>query len=476
METEVQLHPTQELRDEDGRLYTPSTQSLLRTHSLLEQAKSLKISADNNDIAAIDMQLDDEHYIKIRNLSLDQLVPRLHYKASGTLNEFDALNLMLAEYSRNSISVPQGAEGDAMSHYQTNLKGKVPWKLKGDYDFIPNEQYHPLRMSVINNCLAPGLWEINASDRSGEIYHAWFNMPKDFYTNLVAEVNDLPMSIVESALKWKEDHIVKLDLDKLRTIKEALAEVSVSVKDEPIGFSSQGSRRKLSKNYVRYQMGDTLVAPTKLSDLYQNPVKMSSFEAPGIYSFTNLNEFDFSFLATAKNADIQLVRPKTYYNFNKNSQLAEEEIDKPYVEMSIHLDNDEKIIIGNLPLHLLVKQEDFTLHGFGVGILHAAGLAERRKFLLNRGPHPSFAYLAQQKEDGIYGLNSHGRGIEQIFIRSYPNAETPHWEVTITSYERIADLVKYKIEIPKALQEQQRMASKAYVPPVYFTYRDDNIN
>ena len=116
------------------------------------------------------------------------------------------------------------------------------------------------------------------------------------------------------------------------------------------------------------------------------------------------------------------------------------------------------------------------IHGFGVGILSASGLAERRAFLIEQGPAPSYAYLARRSGDRLYGLNSHGRGIEQVFIRSHPHAAVPYWEVVVTSYERIVDLVKYRIEMPEALREQQQQASEAYIPPIYFTYRDDNVS
>ena len=115
------------------------------------------------------------------------------------------------------------------------------------------------------------------------------------------------------------------------------------------------------------------------------------------------------------------------------------------------------------------------LHGFGVGILSASGFAERRRFLLDRGPQPSFAYLAARKDGQLVGLNSHGRGIEQIFVRSHPD-DDPHWTVTITSYERIVDLVKYRIDMPDEIVEMQRKASAGYIPPIYLSYRDDNVN
>ena len=475
---DIALQPSLEDRSQQGDLYTPSTQSLLRTHSSLEKVNSLSLTVSKDRVGTF--MLEDEEsgkFLEIKNITMDYLVPRLHYWPGEPADEFDALNLMLAEYSRNSVSVPVGSAGDEMAHFQTNLNERVPWKLKGDYDFVPNPDYKPLRVSVVNNCLKPGLWELNAIDRSGEVYHSWFNMPDAYYHGLVAEVNGLESDFVKEALVWKEEHEVKLELDRLRAVKKDLGKVGVSLKDEGIGFSSQGSRRKLSRNFALIEKDGELVKPKAISDFHQYPARMSSFIEPGIYAISDegRSPFDFSFLGTATSADIKLVSPKTKYNW-QNERKSSREQEKQYLEFTINLANNEKLVIGNLPSHLLVKQEDFMIHGFGVGILHAAGFAERRDFLIEKGPCPSYAYLARKEGEDYYGVNSHGRGVEQIFIRSHPDADQPHWEVTITSYERIADLAKYIIPMPSEVINAQDKATKEYIPPIYFTYRDDNKN
>ncbi len=58
---------------------------------------------------------------------------------------------MLAEYSRNSVSVPVGKSSDTMAHFETDLDEAVPWTLDGDYRFVPNPNTRPVRFSVINN-------------------------------------------------------------------------------------------------------------------------------------------------------------------------------------------------------------------------------------------------------------------------------------------------------------------------------------
>ncbi len=468
------VSPTLELKNKKGNLYTPSTQSLLRTHSWLESVKNIQILIDNKDYAEIEFLSDDSTFLKIKNLEIDYLVPRLHYEPVSPPDDFDAFNLMLSEFSRNSISMPQGSPGDAMTHYQTNLNKTVPWKLSGDFQFVPEPRYKPLRVSVINNCLKSGLWELNAIDRSGEIYHSWFSFPEEEYYPLVARTNQVDDAFVRKALNWKEEK-VRLDLSRLRDRKKELDKVNIEVKNEEVSFSSQGSRRKLSGQYVRYKKDDVLFDPKQLNDLTENPVFMSTFIEPGIYSYNNLSEFNFSFLKNPLSTEIYNVIPKTKYDWVKKKEITIQE-EEMYLEFIINLPENEKIVLGNLPLHLLVQQEDFVLNGFGVGILNASGFAERRKFLIQTGPNPSFAYLMKEENGSLYGMNSHDRGIEQIFIRSHPFAQKPYWEVTITSYERIADLVKYKILMPASVIELQKKHSKNYITPLYFSYRDDNIN
>jgi len=471
----IAVYPSLEERTYNGDLFTPSTQSLLRTHSLLEKVSALDLTVNSDKVAKLKLEA-KETFLEVKNVSMEYLVPRLHYWPNEPADEFDGLNLMLAEYSRNSVSVPVGSSGDEMAHFETNLKERVPWKLKGDFDFIPNPDYKPLRVSVVNNCLRAGLWELNAIDRSGEVYHSWFNMPDEYYYGLVGEVNQLEPDFVEKSLVWKEDEI-KLDLERLRAVKNDFGNFKVNLKDEAVGFSSQGSRRKLSRKFAMLHNEGKLIEPQFISDFHKTPTRMASFKEPGIYSVKDeeRTEFDFQFLGTASNASIKWVTPKTRYDWYEGKESTEE-LDKKYLEFTINLANDEKIIIGNLPQHLLVKQEDFVIHGFGVGILHPAGFAERRDFLIQKGPCPSYAYLAKSVGDDFYGMNSHGRGIEQIFIRSYPDVQKPYWEVTITSYERIADLVKYIIPMPEELINEQYKATKEYIPPIYFTYRDDNKN
>lgn len=471
---EVSITPSMEHKTEDGKPYTPGTQSFLRGHHWLETIEKASFSFNNDLVADIAFLTkgQDKNYIKAKNIPLQQLVPRLHYKVGDQPDEFDYFNLMLAEYSRNGISFPFAKEGDAITHFETNLKPDIPWKLAGDYEFAPNPDFKPVRLSLVNNCLSPGLWEMNASDKTGEVWHGWFDFPEDKYFKLVAKVNGLEEEATKKALAWKDDG-VKVDLDRLRKVKREIGSGLVGVVNEEISYSSQDSRRKLSKGFVTCKREENkYTRPLDLEDMISSKVKMAKFDKPGIYSIEDRMEFDFSYLGKPEKITVREVDPLTSFDYNNTTY---ERDDLTYIEIEIALPENRKLIIGNLPLNLMVQKEDFAIHGFGVGILSSSDFAERRQFLINQGFHPSFAYFVKETPEGLIALNSHGEGLEQIFIRSFATAEEPHWDITFTSYERITDIVKYRIPILDQLIPEQIAHHKEYITPVYFSYRDDNL-
>ncbi len=500
---DVELRPSLEDVLPNGAPYTPGTQSLLRHKHWLETVKGLSLSIDtserddrddarNRDLtrqgrANVRLEAEaDSSFIELTGVPLDYLVPRFHYRPSDPPDAFDAFNLMLAEFSRNGMSVPVGEPGDTMAHFETDLTESFPWTLAGDYEFLPNAKFRPTRIALVNNCLRSGLWEVSASDRSSEIYHAWFDFPFEVYFDLVAKTNRVDPDMIESALAWKVDP-VELQLDRLRESRESLGEVSLTLAPETdSGYSSQDSRRKLKMGFALLEVedgngGTNLRRPERLSELTKHPVHLSNFDEPGKYRIEGRRRFDFGFLREVESADVYRVSPRTDYAFNNGAE-APDRSDETYLELHLRL-RDRTIVIGNLPLELLVPQADFAIHGFGVGVLPSQGFAERRKFLIEEGPAPSFAYLCKrengQRADGpmasLLALNSHELGLEQIFLRTHLSDDRAWWEVTLTSYERIVDLVKYEVEIPQSLRGPLDEARMRYIAPLHQTYRDDNL-
>jgi hypothetical protein len=470
----IRVLPGLEDRTPEGDLYTPTTQSLLRGYHWLESIEELEIRA--GDIACGEVRVtssDPDYFLRICNMPLEQLVPRLHYAAASPPDAFDAFNLMLAEYSRNSLSAPVGEPGDETTHFETNLVEAVPWTLRGDYSFEPYPAVRPVRVSLINNCLAPGLWELSATDPSGEVYHAWFEMPPDLYDRLVARANGVDEAFARRATAWSPEP-VPLRLARLRTIEEKVGTGPLALSGyTESGYSTQDSRRKLDKGYVLVERDGRLQKPERLGELTSGTCYLSTFVEPGKYSYSDRSEFDLGFLRETVSAEVRRVRPLTRYNWFAEGRKETGENDA-YLELVLRL-RDYSLVLGNLPLELLVPQEDFAINGFGVGVLSSSGIAERRKYLIDEGPCPSFAYLCREEGEKLVGLNSHEFGIEQVFVRTHLHGGPPWWEITITSYERMVDLVKYRVDIPAPLREEVESNALEYIAPLYLTYRDDNL-
>ena len=87
--TGLVVKPTLEDRKEDGSLFTPETQSILRGSHLLENVKGLDIQVRDDDRASVILKCGEAGEVTYDNIPLDQLVPRLHYAPASPPDEFD---------------------------------------------------------------------------------------------------------------------------------------------------------------------------------------------------------------------------------------------------------------------------------------------------------------------------------------------------------------------------------------------------
>jgi len=103
----------------DGYKFTPSTQSFLRGSHWMDNFQQARFQYDKNMMGNIEFftenTSEEDKYFRVKNLPLDQLVPRLHYPSGDKFDGFDRFNLMMAEYSRNGLSMPFADEGAAIT-------------------------------------------------------------------------------------------------------------------------------------------------------------------------------------------------------------------------------------------------------------------------------------------------------------------------------------------------------------------------
>jgi hypothetical protein len=268
---------------------------------------------------------------------------------------------------------------------------------------------------------------------------------------------------------------VPLKLERLRREKKNLGEAPVSLfaREDARGFSSQDSRRKISMGFAMIEKDGKAVPAESSNDFTTWPVLFPDFIPPGKYSLTDRKRFDLRFLRDVKQAKIRTVEPLTSYTpFKKEKRSLADH--SPFVEIELEFEN-KRIVVGNLPSSLLVPQEDYPIYGFGVGVQSSSEPAERRQFLPEKAPPPSFAYLCRVEDGKALALNSHEFGLEQVFVRTHINDKDPWWEITLASFERIVDIVKYRVDIPPGLHAVLRKSASQYVSPLYRVYRDDNV-
>lgn len=457
----VPLQHQAENRTEQGELFTPATQTLNREHHWLKKSTHIDLNFDQEKLQLAFLSPDSKNHMSIKNLPLGLVLPQLYYKTKG--DAFDAFNLRLLEYNRVGVGLAYG-EGNEGPHFETNLSDSRPFLLADSFRFHPNPHYRPVRLYLVNNCLRPGLFELSASDAAGEIYHGWFNFPLQQYYRQVANRSQLEESFVKDALTYKTTS-VSLDLERLRKVKHVFPETVVKTISRPHKYSSQESRKKLNQHFARTSGGGPLLKMDPLSPI----IKLAKFEAPGIYRYKKYQTFDYSFLYRPIKAAFKQVTPLTIYQGPLSYRGT-----LPYYELEIKLENFS-LIMGNLYGGFFTDQEDYVIHGFGVGAMPPSQLVERRQLLQEQGPNPAFAYLAKREKHGNQGVNNHEFGLEQIFIRALPQATPPSLLVTVSSYERIIDLVTYQITIPSELQNTFQGLALNYFSPPFNTYRDDNI-
>lgn len=456
----------------DGAPLTSSTQSVNRFHSVLRDLS--QVDVELGEWLSLRLHDDAGREVAIEHLDPRFLTPLLPYPHGPSIDAFDAANLFLAEFARSGVSVSHQARNDRLAtFYAPELLPRGE-----EYQFVdgavrPNPTVRPTRVSVTNNCLATGLWELAATDSVGEMYHSWFDLPEATAYELIRRANHLTDAdaVLATALAYKEDLGATVDLDRLRTVGPELHRGAASiVGDKAIGsYSTQDSRRKVQRGFFRVQRPTTpAFAPATFADLLAgDQFSMHAFVPPGVYTPTPPEVVPFE--PDWTQVEMRRVTPLT--RFEGQTPMPSE---RGYVEIVVRkATGDRAIVAGNLPVDLLVFQEDFSIPAFGAGVHRASELVERRMLRYEQGPRPSFAYLFDPRDRTL--LNNHEAGYEQLFLRPFLRDDLVWMRFTVVAYERIVDLVELEWPVPEPLASEIRAASDAYRPPLYRSYRDDNL-
>ena len=462
-----------EYETENKKAVNSSTQSINRYSSNLRNLTGVDFSF-NEDLAQFNVTLKDQtksQFLKIKNIDAGFISPLLPYKFVNS-SPFDIANIILAEYSRNGISIPiqDKNESYATVEYSKNLFNNLGEYIFENGKYEPNPGVLPKRINFVNNCLRPGLFEIGASDAVGEMYHSWVDLDRELYNKIVSNQTGIdPQKIPADFDNPAHFDKVKLELEKLRINQQKIGTYSINYnKEKEIGgYSSQDSRRKVQRKFYDVVRNGEVLTPKKQEELSNgDKFSMFSFEEPGIYN--PFKRTDLTFSREWTKAEVSRVKPITSYTHQEKYLPSE------YIELKLlNATGNKGLIIGNVPLALLSFKNDFVIPSFGVGVLLSSEMIERRLLRKKEGPRPSYAYLISIKEENEYIENNHKIGLEQIYLRPVKKEGAIYLRCTIVSYERITDLIEFEILIPD-LENDFLKNDAAYSPPIFETYQDDN--
>lgn len=484
--SEITLNLDMEDLDVKGRPINPSTQSLNRYSSVLQNLNrltSIEVNEQTNTLSFVISDKTARKKLFVNNIQASLLIPLLPYPLTQPLDTFDYANLMLGEYARNGIELSYQDNNQLFGYFNAteNLFGKGS---EDQFDYSeeslkPNPTIKPLRFNVTNNCLKPGLWEFSATDSVGEMYHSWFKFPKDQYFSLIRTINKIELSNWElsKALRYKRDiKDTPLMLERLRQEKDLLLSEKVRlIASKAIGsYSTQDSRRKAQQKYFQVKRQGAEIEANYFSDLQDGDIfSLRKFVPPGIYSANKKEEIFFN--PYWSKMDIREVIPLTQYPGGKT--VSQEEKGKlSYIEITLYEKGENKaIVMGNIPISLLVPQEDYLIPSFGAGPFLASEFIERRYIRLKEGPVPHYAYQIEKIDGNWFLVNNHEEGIEQLILRPFIKNDTMHLRITLVSYERIVDLLDLEAPIHGPLKQALLQAGNNYKPPLYRVYEDKNV-
>jgi hypothetical protein len=266
---------------------------------------------------------------------------------------------------------------------------------------------------------------------------------------------------------------VALELDRLRDVVRTVGTFPVAVDaTKAIGsYSTQDSRRKVQRKFYRVERAGKEVAAATFGDLQPGDLfQFFSFVPPGIYTKKTLRTVPYEPIWTT--ATLREVTPRTRYGVAPSPHR--------YVDGALELtlrsgDGKRAIVVGNLPIDLLVFQEDYDVPGFGVGVLRASEAIEKRHLFLRDGPAPVYAYAADVDGDTLYLANNHELGLEQIYLRPVKRGDDVMLRVTLVAYERIVDILEVEVKLPDELARKMIDASAHYERPLWRSFSDSNL-
>jgi hypothetical protein len=357
-----------------------------------------------------------------------------------TLPSFETLELLQRSEGRYDVRLLPGDGAPQLRDADLRLLvPRVPRLARGDgaltrlaliqREFNRNEVHNPLPdgsdLSIANNCLERGLWEVKlARQQDGKtvtLFHAWFTFPKEQYARLFEQANGMGYEAYDGVLaSYSGVGGFVLPLGALRTVKSErdLAGLDVHAADPLERLTEQRNKTKLLKTDVA-TYGD-------FSRADKQPITTAKFNVPGMYDQTDAMRFDLTWLA-------------------KPSRVVWREVANPRVpvtfpEVEVGFENGYRILIADAKLSELAPRREVPatesdvlrlVCGIGTPVIHATAAERAAEISEDR---PRYLMILDAKGNHV---DNHLTGVDGVYI--WRDAGDPgRLHLWLVGYERIA--------------------------------------
>ena len=377
---------------------------------------------------------------------------KLTAPAGAPLPIFETLELLPRGEGRYDVRLIPGEGAPSLDKADLRLLvPRVPRLAKGDAaltrlaliqrEFNRNEVHNDLPgnldLSIANNCLEQGLWEIklarNDPDKTVTLFHAWFTFPKAEYARLFEDVNGLPYRDYENLFaSYPGVGGFRLPLEALRTAKaeRELPRLDTHAGDPIQRLSEQQRKTKLLLTPDIATYGD-FTQPAK------QPITTAKFNVPGVYDDKDAMRFDLTWLSKPS---------RIVWREVSHAQAA-------FPEIEADFENGYRILIADSRLSGLPARTEAPrseadvlklVCGIGTPIIHAPAAERTAEVTEDR---PRYLMLLDAKGNHV---DNHLTGVDGVYVwREAGNPGLLH--VWLVGYERIAFVAHLSVAWPEAL-------------------------
>jgi hypothetical protein len=385
-----------------------------------------------------------------RPLRLPVKAEKLTAAAGTTLPTFETLELLARPDGRYDLRLGSGDAAVSASGVDLALLvPRVPKLARGSAaltrlaliqrEFNRNEVHTPLPdgrdLSIANNCLEQGLWEIKLADKATTLFHGWITFPKSEYARLFEKINGLAYRDFDSVFaSYPGIGGFSLPLMDLRTVKaeHELAHLSLHASEPLQRLTEQQRKTKLLLTPGIATYGD-FCEPSK------QPILTAKFGVPGAYDEKDSVRFDLTWLAHPSRV---LWR-----------EVANAKAGAPaFPEIEVRFENGYRILLADSQISGLTPRAEVPrieaevlklVCGIGTPNIQATAAERAGEFAEDR---PRYLMLLDAKGNHI---DNHVTGVDGVYVwREAGKPDLLH--LWLVSYERIAFVAHLTVDWPAA--------------------------